>query len=413
VLAGQLLLRPLIDAAGRVIPTLALIAATCSVARAAPPFQDLARRTVGADQGVYAVAEDGTLLAAIEADRPVAAASVAKVATTLALLDALGPNHVFRTRLEAAGPVAGNEVDGDLVVRSENDPFLVFESALLMMAELRSLGVERVRGSLRVEGPLIYNWKPDPHGTELRRTLSGNDGSQAWPAVVARRPELRSVRPQELRLVFAGMPGQKVASGRQTLVSYGSPPLVTLLKTFNGYSNNVFHQFSETIGGPAAVERLARERVEPELRSAIIVENAAGGGTKNRLSPRAAAALVRALAAEASEHRLGLADLLPVSGIDPGTLKERFDDAQTRGVIVGKTGTYGSIGACALAGVLRTKRYGEVTFAILNRGVAVPAARARQDAFVRGLIENAGGVALAYRPRTDVPLLEATIERPH
>jgi D-alanyl-D-alanine carboxypeptidase/D-alanyl-D-alanine-endopeptidase (penicillin-binding protein 4) len=412
VLAGRLLLRSLACATARAIPILTLIAAAPSVARAAPPFQDLARRTVGADQGVYAVAADGTLLASIEADRPVAAASVAKVATTLALLDALGPDHVFRTRLEAAGPVAGNEVKGDLVVRSENDPFLVFESALLMMAELRTLGVERVRGSLRVEGPLIYNWKPDPQGTDLRRTLSGKDGTQAWPAVVARRPDLRSIRPQELRLVFAGLPGEAAPAERQTLVSYGSPPLVTLLKAFNGYSNNVFHKFSDSIGGPAVVERVARERVAPELRSAIIVENAAGGGTKNRLSPRAAAALVRALASEASEHRLGLADLLPVSGIDPGTLKERFDDALTRGVIVGKTGTYGSIGACALAGVLQTKRYGEVTFAILNRGIEVPAARARQDAFVRGLLETAGGVALAYRPRADVPLLEATIERP-
>ena len=56
------------------------------------------------------------------------------------------------------------------------------------------------------------------------------------------------------------------------------------------------------------------------------------------------------------------------------------------GRVVGKTGTFGSVGASALVGVLRTRRYGLVTFAVLNHGIAVPQARARQDAFVRALV---------------------------
>ena len=36
-----------------------------------PPYQEMAKRLVGADQGVFARAEDGTVLAEVEADRPV------------------------------------------------------------------------------------------------------------------------------------------------------------------------------------------------------------------------------------------------------------------------------------------------------------------------------------------------------
>ena len=107
--------------------------------------------------------------------------------------------------------------------------------------------------------------------------------------------------------------------------------------------------------------------------------------TANRFSPRAAVALVDALAAALAQKGHELTDVLPVSGIDPGTLADRL--SERRGYVVGKTGTFGSQGASALAGVLRTKRYGLVTFAVLNHGVPVPEARARQDAFVRALID--------------------------
>ena len=104
---------------------------------------------VGADQGVYARAEDGTVLAEVVADRPVHPASVSKVATTLALLRRLGPEHRFETRLSAGGPIgAAGVIGGDLVVEAEGDPFLVYESAFLMLDALNRQGVHRVAGRL-------------------------------------------------------------------------------------------------------------------------------------------------------------------------------------------------------------------------------------------------------------------------
>jgi D-alanyl-D-alanine carboxypeptidase/D-alanyl-D-alanine-endopeptidase (penicillin-binding protein 4) len=129
------------------------------------------------------------------------------------------------------------------------------------------------------------------------------------------------------------------------------------------------------------------------MRDEIIVQNAAGAGKINRLSPRAAVALVAALERETAAHGLTLRDVLPVSGIDPGTLHRRLG----AGVVVGKTGTIGSLRASALAGALSTQRHGRILFAVLNHSLPVPEAQRRQDAFVRALLEGAGGGVWAYQ----------------
>ena len=82
-----------------------------------------------------------------------------------------------------------------------------------------------------------------------------------------------------------------------------------------------------------------------------------------------------------------LSIVLPVNGLDVGTLKNRLGKEPYRGCIVGKTGTFGSVGATALVGVLHTSKYGSVAFAVLNSWLEVADARNRQDVFLRALID--------------------------
>ena len=371
-----------------------MLAAWCRTAGAdAPPLQELALSTVGAGQGVYAVAADGSVLASEAADRAVHPASVTKVATTLAMLQRLGPDHRFATALLAGGPRRDGTIAGDLVVRASGDPFLVFEGAFAMLRRLHALGVRAVDGRVAVEGPLLFDWKPDPTGAALQRALAGAAGAAAWSSVPG-DPAL-TLRAAALR--FGGRRTADTRAEPTPLVAYRSPPLLAVLKALNGYSNNVFHFASAAIGGPAAVEAAARAAVAPELRDEIRIANAAGAGTENRISPRAAVALLAALTRELAAHGRTLTDVLPVSGIDPGTLRERLlEPPAGRGLVVGKTGTYGSEGASALSGVLRTARYGTVTFAVLNHGVPVPEARRRQDAFVARLAAATGAEPWPY-----------------
>lgn len=359
-------------------------------AHAEPPQQALAREIVGVGQGVLVVAEDGTVLASEAADRAVHPASVTKIATSFAMLQRLGPEHRFTTRLVAGSPIEDGTLGGDLVVEASGDPFLVDEGAALILRRLHDLGLRTVAGRLSVRGSLLFGWNRDPDGARLARALGGK--VTAWPTTPGWPPL------SDAALRFRGAtstPGPDPAS--DPLVAYRSPPLLAILKALNGYSNNVFHFASDAIGGPTGVTATARAAVPPALRDEIVITNAAGAGTTTRLSPRATVALLDALRRELARHGRDLTAVLPVSGIDSGTLRDRLLAAPAgRGIVVGKTGTYGSEGACALAGALRTPRFGVVTFAILNRGVPVPDARRRQDAFVKKLAATLGAEPWPY-----------------
>lgn len=376
---------------GRVHATaLVLTLALAASARAAePPYDALARDVAGAGQGVYAVAEDGTVLASEAAARAVHPASVTKIATTLALLERLGPDHRFTTRLLADGEVAGDTVRGDLVVEASGDPFLVDEGAAAILRRLHALGIRRVTGRVRVRGALLFDWQRDPEGRGLARALGG--AIPSWPTT----PDWPPLR--DAALAFGGAASGRGRADATPLVEYRSPPLLAIVKALNGYSNNIFHLAADAIGGASAVQTAARAAVSPELRSEILIENAAGAGTVNRISPRAAVAILEALRRKLAGLGRDLTAVLPVSGIDPGTLRARLlEPPAERGLVVGKTGTYGSEGASALAGALRTTRYGVVSFAILNRGIPVPEARRRQDALVGKLAAALGAEPWPY-----------------
>lgn len=367
-----------------------------------PELQRLAA-VLGADQGVFVQAANGRVLVAQQESRAVHPASVSKVATTLALLEKLGPQHRFVTRFVAGGPLRKGRIDGDLFVESGGDPFFVFENAFLVLRHLHDRGLRVVQGDLRLRGEWMFNWQPDPQARRLKRALQGLDGLPAWLALGEPRSRLSSVG---LRLHGE----QTSLRSGETLAVHRSPPLRTIVKALNGYSNNVFHGMADHVGGAAAVETSMREHVAAALRSEITITNGAGAGESNRLSPRAAVAILWELERELSKHELRLVDALPVNGMDTGTLQDRLDTPPYRARVVGKTGTYGSVGASALAGVLRAPAYGEVAFAILNSWVPVPEARQRQDAFVRSLIEAVHATAWDYAPNQQPIFADARIE---
>ncbi|MEB2346366.1 MAG: D-alanyl-D-alanine carboxypeptidase [Deltaproteobacteria bacterium] len=369
---------------------------------AAPPARaaDLAERArtlVGADQGVYVEAEDGTVLVAQQAARPVHPASVSKVPTTLALLRALGPAHRFETRFAAGGPLRDGRIDGPLVVAAAGDPFFVDENALLVAQALREAGVREVAGGLVVQGPLLFDWESEAAGPRLRRALAGGAPAAAWQAVRAQGGG--DGAPPALHFTGGTVPAK---ASPVTLVTHRSEPLIPLLKALNGYSNNIFAALAQAAGGIAAVQADVRGILPEAWREELILGDGAGAHRRNRMSPRATVAILRALEAELARHGRTLADALPVAGVDDGTLRHRLDGPGERGVVVAKTGTYGSYGACALAGALRTERRGIVYFAVLNRGVPVEPARRRQDAFVRALLTELGALPWGYQ-RDDTP----------
>jgi D-alanyl-D-alanine carboxypeptidase/D-alanyl-D-alanine-endopeptidase (penicillin-binding protein 4) len=289
---------------------------------------------------------------------------------------------------------------GDLLVSCEGDPSFVDEDALLVADRLIEMGIRQVAGDFVVRGDLTFDWQSDIDGARLRRALSGSISPGALATVRAFElensheavPSPTSLRPQGIRFepaVKIPLAENGSASAKErSLVIHRSQPLLALAKSLNDYSNNIFKPLADQAGGAAAVEREARSLVSPAMREEIILGDGAGTDPRNRLSPRVVVSLLRALDKELQSTGHALFDILPVAGIDDGTLRHRLDGPDEAGRVVGKTGTFGDYGASALAGAISTPDRGTVYFAILNHGVPVPEARRRQDRFVRSLLTH-------------------------
>jgi serine-type D-Ala-D-Ala carboxypeptidase/endopeptidase (penicillin-binding protein 4) len=330
---------------------------------------------------------------------------VSKVPTTLALLRKLGPEYRFVTTFGASDRIVDGVLLGDLLVEGGADPAFVDEDALLVADHLIEMGIRQVAGSLRLRGTLSFDWQTDEDGSRLRRALSGSISPGALASVRAfelessngSAPNPGSLQPQGIRFEPPGAapdPGIARTSmslpanerKERLLVIHRSQPLLALAKSLNDYSNNIFKPLADQAGGAAAVETLARSVVPEALRAQITLGDGAGTDPRNRLSPRVAVSLLRALDEELHASGHALFDILPVAGIDDGTLRHRLDALEEAGRVVGKTGTFGDYGASALVGAISTTDQGTVYFAILNHGVPVPEARRRQDRFVRSLL---------------------------
>jgi D-alanyl-D-alanine carboxypeptidase/D-alanyl-D-alanine-endopeptidase (penicillin-binding protein 4) len=343
------------------------LGAACSVTSAAAGLGDLgtlARTILGANQGVYVEAADGSVLLSQAASLAVQPASISKVPTTLALLRKLGPDYRFVTSFAAAGPVRGGMLDGDLVVDSGGDPYFLDENALLVAMRLNEAGVQRVRGSVRIRGELIFDWQSDDAAVRLGRALAGATLPAAWVAVQSLTPA--PVAPPTLRIdgasntSIAGSPNTTAGGDALPLVIHRSQTLLAMVKSLNDYSNNVFKPLADAAGGTPEVESLARGAVPEEMRAEITLADGAGTDARNRLSPRVAVRLLRALEQELVRNGHALVDALPVAGIDAGTLRARLDGPGEAGHVVGKSGTFGDYGASALIGAISTTDLGTV-----------------------------------------------------
>src|SRR5262249_50175770 len=209
-------------------------AAGASETASEPPLQAAARTLVGEGQGVFAEGGERRVLASEAADVAVHPASVTKVATSLALLERLGPRYRFETRVLAGGDGRDGRIQGALVVEAGGAPALGYENAFPLLRKLRGLGVRGASGGPPVHGPLLFNWKPDPDGARLRLTLAGLDGAPAWAALSALLPVPR-LRLHDLGLSFGGG-STSDGAGARTLAVLRSPPLVRVLKWLNDYS---------------------------------------------------------------------------------------------------------------------------------------------------------------------------------
>ncbi len=337
-------------------------------------------------QGIW-VAADQFPVAQYQGEVPRSAASITKVATTLAALSTWGPMHRFETMVGWQGNLEGGVVNGDLIVEGGSDPLFVWEEAIALGNSLQQLGIRKVTGNLVIVGNFTMNFETSQakSGQLLKQALNSPD----WDYAVE---EAHAAMGTGIARPTVQINGQvQVASGSLKnqadgwLIRHESMPLVAVLKAMNIYSNNAMaEEIANAVGGPEAVMKKVEEAagVSP---AEISLSNGSGLGEENKMSPRAAVVmlqkiqfLLRSSAGEASSN-FTISDIFPIAGADGGTVEDRGIPENA----VVKTGTLAVVSA--LAGALPTQKKGVVWFSLLNYGEGLDSLRSRQDKVISDL----------------------------
>jgi D-alanyl-D-alanine carboxypeptidase/D-alanyl-D-alanine-endopeptidase (penicillin-binding protein 4) len=358
-------------------------------------------------QGVLAETIDGATIAAQAVDDKFNPASAVKLATALVALQTLGPDHKFITGIWANGPIdkATGTLTGDLVITGR-DPSLHYEHAVMVARQLNDLGIRNITGNLIVTPSFTMNfdWSAKHSGEMFLATLDSAKRSasatRAWldeRTLVGDNAGLSTVP----SVVINGQVDIGTAPpGAVPMLTHKSSKLVDVLKALLCYSNNFMaERIGDGLGGPDAISALLVKKLNLNADD-LSLASTSGVGV-NRVTPRAMMKILRGLRDELAKNKLTLSDILPVAGIDPGTLEDRYTDALERGSVIAKTGTliHTDGGASALVGQMRTKSGRVVLFVIMNQRGNVVRFRQNQDAIVTSIQNSLGGPApFAYQP---------------
>jgi D-alanyl-D-alanine carboxypeptidase/D-alanyl-D-alanine-endopeptidase (penicillin-binding protein 4) len=330
-----------------------------------------------ASHGVYIEALDGSaVLADHRSNVTFNPASVIKIATSFTALDRFGPDHKFETVFLASGEInkKTKTLKGDLVLSSDGDPVLTAADITALIQQVTGAGVAKVTGGLVVSGPFTYG------------SYSTTDRAARYLEAALKKRGVQLTRAR--RKGTAG--GSIIArhESRQTLSE--------ILFVQNAYSDNVIaERLGLAVGGPRAVERFLVDSIG--IPAAQVRVQRASGLESNRITPRGTVQLLQRLVLWLNIRGMLPQDVLPVAGMDVGTLRTRFTSSEFRGAVVGKTGTLPRTegGVSTLAGFVYTRDRGVLVFAIFNNGSNVNRARTIQDNLLKNVIHESGGAELS------------------
>jgi len=358
-------------------------------------------------QGVLIETLDGKVVSSQNEYEQFNPASTLKLATALIALRTLGPEHRFATGIWTDGVLdkTTGVLNGNLYI-SGRDPSFHYEHGVLLARELNKLGIKQVSGDLIVAPGFTMNFSSSAtrSGERLYDTLDSTlryaEAVRAWNyerTVLNDRASLETVPSVAVMGAVAVAP---VTPSAKLLLTQRSSKLVDILKVLLCYSNNFMaERIGEALGGPESV----RQQLITQLKlgpDEIRIASLSGLGV-NRISPRVMMKIYRELRVELQKQGLTPASILPVAGIDAGTLEDRFDGLAWRGSVIAKTGTLTRTdgGASSLVGQMRTANGEVLLFVIMNQRGSVWRFRENQDYLVM-LVQNSRGgpKAFDYKP---------------
>lgn len=335
-------------------------------------------------QGIW-IQSGLTVLAEHQGKIPLPAASLTKIATTLVVLSQWHPDQEFETQVSITGDIRDGVLKGDLVIKGGSDPLFVWEEAIALANSLNKLGIRQIEGNLVIAGNFYMNYEENPlrSGQLLLQAFNTKTWSRS---VISHHGRMSPGTPKPELRITGDIKVVKTPPDNATIIlRHQSLPLVDIIREMNIYSNNGMAQIlADAVGGGPLVAKEAAQlaNVPP---AEIQLVNGSGLGTENKISPRAATAMLIAIDELLKPHSLGVIDLFPLAGRDKnGTIYARNLPEGT----AMKTGTLRQVSA--LAGVMPTQERDRVWFAIINGGNNIWQFRQQQDQFLEKFTQKWG-----------------------
>lgn len=340
-------------------------------------------------QGIW-VQSDWDVSASNLGKTPLPAASLSKIATTLAALHKWGANHQFMTDVYFTGEINQGVVTGDLIIQGTGDPLFVWEEAIAVGNTLNQLGVKQIEGNILVTDKFYMNFESQSlaAGKLLQQALDRN----LWQPEITQQYLQMPVGTKQPKVATRGQVQQiqQLPANAQLLISHHSLPLAEILRQMNIYSNNEMAQIlADLMGGADRVAQSSAE-IAGFPTTEIKLVNGSGLGEENKISPRAVCQMLIVSDRLLQSHNYSVADLFPTAGRDlVGTVRDRD---LSKGIAI-KTGTLDNVSA--LAGVIPTidkskstaKRPLNIYFTIINYGRPAQYFRQQQDNLVKELVQ--------------------------
>jgi D-alanyl-D-alanine carboxypeptidase/D-alanyl-D-alanine-endopeptidase (penicillin-binding protein 4) len=343
-------------------------------------LEDLAAKGLGNRNQRIWIETEWAELADREGKVPTSAASLTKIATTLAAVETWPLDHRFQTRFYHTGEIVRGVIEGDLIVEGTGDPMFVWEEAIAVAQTLTQLGIRQVKGNLIITGPFAMNFQSDRQlaGDLFKQGINAEQWTSAVISQYAKLPE-GTLRP---KIAIAGsvQVSPSLPTDAKLLVRHQSLTLAQLLKQMNLFSNNMMSEaLAQLVGGHEAVREIVMRSARIST-SEIQLVNGSGLSVENRISPRGVCRIFQALERKLATQRRSVTELFPVGG------RDRDGTMQFREIPYGialKTGTLAQVSA--LAGMIPTKERGPVWFAIINSGSDIERFRQQQDRLLQQL----------------------------
>lgn len=312
-------------------------------------------------------------------------ASVTKLFMTYWAIKKLGAFHRFETKLY--------QQDNNIFLKSSGDPYLLSQQLLLLVSKLNDSGVQGF-DTLYVNKKIMLDWNqsrnyikrkllilfnPKLWDESIYKLLNENEMTHLW---LLKKSSSISVK----KVVFS----DGIAGNDDPIIVLKSPFIFRSLKEVNKYSNNFyFDQLLKYLGGVRDFNDFISKNLKMNPKDFYFYT--ASGLGENYLKCEHILALFKEMMKMIKQSQITLNQLLPVLGIDRGTMHNRMEPWP--GSSWAKSGSLPEQGHLALAGI--TKRSaGYEFFVFLNRTKKFSRVREIQDSTLENIYHSLGDIIL-------------------